>query len=122
MTLRHLKCCVCGSAAGKYAQHWNRDTGWGICRECVDWEISRGVRPEELLDLYGIAGVHYEAKQFIQYGRSFNVLAEFPDTEHGRKSANNYMLAHDYASLIAVVDGVAILADKHDHGTEVRAA
>lgn len=46
---KSLKCCVCGSSAGAFLQHWNRDTGWGVCRSCVDWEISRGIKPEELL-------------------------------------------------------------------------
>lgn len=116
MKLKELTCCVCGGSAGKYKQHWNRDTGWGICRKCVDWEISRKVSPEELLDLYGIAGVNYEARQYITFGRSFNVLAAFPNTEAGATDANRYMLAHSYAALICGEGNELLLADKDDHG------
>lgn len=119
MKLRELKCCVCGTSAGKYKQHWNRDTGWGVCRKCVDWEISRNVSPDELLDLYGVAGVNYEAQQYVTFGRSFNVLASFPDTEAGASQANAYMLAHDYAALIASDNGALLLADKADNGRPI---
>lgn len=59
MTRRHMKCSVCGAAAGRWAQHWNRDTGWGICRDCVDWLKAKGYSDAEMKDLYGEPGVHY---------------------------------------------------------------
>lgn len=34
-TNRNLTCCVCSDPAGRWAQHWNRDTGWGICTRCA---------------------------------------------------------------------------------------
>lgn len=55
-------CSCCGSDAGRYEQHANRDTGFGICRRCVDWLIGRGMTAAELLNLYGVEGVHYAAK------------------------------------------------------------
>lgn len=59
---RHLKCCVCGESAGRWEQHWNRDTGWGICRKCVDWQATRET-PEELESYYGKEGVNYAPKE-----------------------------------------------------------
>jgi len=59
---KYMKCCVCGSPAGKFEQHYNRDTGYGVCRKCVDWVISRGMSAEEVKSLYGTEGIHYEAK------------------------------------------------------------
>ena len=61
MAIRHMECCVCGDDAGRFEQHWNRDTGYGICRKCVDWVRSRGETDAEILDLYGVEGVNYAA-------------------------------------------------------------
>ena len=61
MALRHMECCVCGDDAGRFEQHWNCDTGYGICRKCVDWVRSRGETDAEILDLYGVEGVNYAA-------------------------------------------------------------
>lgn len=51
-------CCICGAFAGKWAQHWNRDTGFGTCRPCVDEQIKKA-GPAEVADLYGIEGLNY---------------------------------------------------------------
>lgn len=51
-------CCVCGDGT-KGAQHWNRDTGYGICPKCIAWLRSKGTSEAELLDLYGVEGVNY---------------------------------------------------------------
>lgn len=56
-------CCVCGDDAGHHEQHWNRDTGFGICRSCVDWVKSRGMSDEEILSNYGVEGVNYEPRE-----------------------------------------------------------
>lgn len=63
MTTRHLMCCVCGADAGRFQQHWNRDTGWGICAKCVAWVAARGETPEQIRDYYGVAGVNYAAPE-----------------------------------------------------------
>jgi hypothetical protein len=57
---RHLTCCCCGESAGKWEQHWNRDTGYGICRACVTWQRETGVEEAEILSLYGVEGVNFE--------------------------------------------------------------
>ena len=114
--IRRLKCSVCGSDAGRYRQHFNRDTGWGLCAECRDWLASRGTTPEEMADLYGMAGTHYEAKTHTLMGRTFKVLAEFPETVEGTARANAYMESHPGACVLEVVAGVVILADKADAG------
>jgi hypothetical protein len=57
--IRNMTCCVCGSAAGRWAQHWNRDTGFGICSKCVEWQRDRGTSQEEMKSLYGEPGVNY---------------------------------------------------------------
>ena len=62
---KHRKlCCVCGAFAGIFSQHWNRDTGFGICRTCVDW-VSTRETPEEMAKLYGIEGVNYAGKAAV---------------------------------------------------------
>ena len=59
MTRRNMTCCVCGSCAGRFHQHWNRDAGYGICAACVTWLKARGTSDAEMLDLYGKPGINY---------------------------------------------------------------
>lgn len=57
----HLQCAVCGSYAGKYQQHSNRDNGYGVCLDCVRWLLTeRKVPPAEMKNNYGIAGINYK--------------------------------------------------------------
>ena len=60
-TVRELACCVCDGPAGRFEQHWNRDTGFGICPACIAWVRSRGESEAEIRDSYGIEGVNFEA-------------------------------------------------------------
>jgi hypothetical protein len=57
--MRRLICCCCGEAAGRFKQHWNRDTGFGLCPKCALWLKARGTTDEEMRDLYGVEGVNY---------------------------------------------------------------
>lgn len=52
-------CCCCGSSAGRWRQHWNRDTGYGVCFSCVASERTRGTSEQEILSLYGVEGVNW---------------------------------------------------------------
>jgi hypothetical protein len=54
-----LECCVCGNSAGNWRQHWNRDTGYGVCPDCIKWLRERGTTEEEIKDLYGTEGVNF---------------------------------------------------------------
>jgi hypothetical protein len=62
-TVRRLTCCVCDEDAGTHEQHWNRDTGFGICASCVAWVRSRGETEAEIRDLYGVEGKNFAAKE-----------------------------------------------------------
>ena len=59
MKTRRMECCVCGGNAGFWQQHWNRDTGFGVCKSCVEWQRSRGTSAKEIFDLYGAEGVNW---------------------------------------------------------------
>lgn len=118
MTASHKECCCCGGGAGRFEQHWNRDTGYGICRDCADDEIKRGTSPANMVELYGIPGKHYAAHTFQLYGRKFNVLAAFPNSKKGEHDANQFMLDIPYASLLSADGDQIILADKNDKGVE----
>ena len=50
------------------------------------------------------------------YGRTFTVLATFPDTSEGRAQANAFMADNPNASVLCVVDGTAYIADSRDLG------
>lgn len=63
MTIRSMTCCCCGNSAGRWKQHWNRDTGYGICKPCVEWVRSRGETEAEIADLYG--------KESVNWGEAF---------------------------------------------------
>lgn len=56
---RRLTCCVCGQDAGIHEQHWNRDTGFGICSRCVNEEM-KCMTAEEIKSCYGVKGINYE--------------------------------------------------------------
>lgn len=58
--IRRLECAVCGGDAGRWHQHWNRDTGYGVCRQCIDWlRATNRATEDEIRDNYGIEGVNY---------------------------------------------------------------
>lgn len=59
--LHAMTCCCCGECAGKWQQHWNRDTGYGICVKCVEWQRERGTTEAEIYDLYGKPQVNWGA-------------------------------------------------------------
>lgn len=58
-TVRRMECCCCGEYAGKWEQHWNQDTHYGICVKCVEWQRGRGTSEAEIADLYGKEGVNW---------------------------------------------------------------
>jgi hypothetical protein len=60
---RRLICACCGSETiGR--QWWNRDTGYGLCTDCIDFVAnSKGMMPEEMERSYGKRGVHYDVPQ-----------------------------------------------------------
>jgi hypothetical protein len=64
-----MTCCVCGGNAGVWQQHWNRDTGYGCCVKCIEWQrgkirhIGQAATEAEILDLYGKEGVNWGAVQ-----------------------------------------------------------
>ena len=60
---RQLTCACCGSDAGKWHQHFNQDTGYGVCARCRDWIQARGMDPGEFRQTYGKPGVNYEANK-----------------------------------------------------------
>jgi len=68
-TRRRMECCTCGEYAGIWQQHYNRDTGYGLCPKCRDSYLDDisvgrgGATLEEMADLYGKPGVNYEARQ-----------------------------------------------------------
>jgi len=114
MRLKDLTCCVCGGAAGRFAQHWNRDTGYGICARCAAEEAGQST-PEELVSRYGTPGVNYEQPVVRHYGRLYKVMAVFPDSETGTKAANAYMERTPGASVLCTTDRV-YLAHETDLG------
>lgn len=58
-TEQNLVCCCCGCAAGRWQQHWNRDTGYGVCAECVELERQRGQSEKDIRRLFGTEGVNW---------------------------------------------------------------
>lgn len=58
-TLRYMNCCCCGAYAGRWQQHWNRDTGFGVCVSCVESERKHGASEEEIASYYGVEGVNW---------------------------------------------------------------
>lgn len=116
-----LACSVCGANAGRWLQHSNRDTGWGLCRKCADWLESptRGRHvstPEEMQDLYGLPGLHYEPHMHVLHGRQFAIVAKFQNDDDGTVRANEFMEHCSGVGVIEVVGDMVILAHNSDKG------
>lgn len=117
-TKRNMTCCVCGAAAGRWEQHWNRDTGWGICAACAAEQAGRETA-EDFASYYGVPGVNFEQPTVVHMGRRFKVLATFGDDARGTQRANAYMEREPRAAVLCVVDGRVYLADVEDNGERV---
>lgn len=65
--VRRLACACCGEAAGHWEQHYNQDTGHGICADCVAMirerfvssEGKRGESDAEIVRIYGLEGINW---------------------------------------------------------------
>lgn len=120
--MKQKRCACCGDDAGRWEQWHNQDTGFGICRKCVDWIMTRLVfgrpnpdgAPLEFCRTYGLPGQHYEARTHRLHGLDFAIVAEFPDTEEGTKDANAFMEAFNGVGVLEVADGRIILASNTD--------
>lgn len=61
---RYLRCNCCGGEAGRFVQHWNQDTGWGICRDCLErYYIGKGHDAGGVLSIFGVEGVNYASAE-----------------------------------------------------------
>lgn len=62
-----LYCCCCGGQT--YGRQWsNRDTGYGLCRNCIPRCLaaeSRDRAPSEPL-WYGVRGVHFDCPEEVE--------------------------------------------------------
>lgn len=62
---RRLTCCCCGeSTMGR--QWWNRDTGFGLCPKCARWMRERGTPEEEIRQMAGIEGHHFNIPEEVE--------------------------------------------------------
>ncbi len=64
--VRTLTCSCCGATCRGRQWH-NRDTGYGLCSDCVVWIRQRGKEtPEEFTRCYGTEGVHFNVQEVQQ--------------------------------------------------------
>lgn len=56
--VRELGCCCCGNST-RGRQWWNRDTGYGICVDCIAYVRKHGESEAEIRDNYGLEGIHW---------------------------------------------------------------
>lgn len=110
--LTSLTCCVCGGDAGRWKQHWNRDTGYGICPSCIAEEAVRNTT-DQLESYYGKPGVNYDQPTTVHYGKRYKVLA----TTKSEERANAFMEMTPNAAVLTVFDnGTIVIANKFDEG------
>lgn len=77
--IKRLHCSCCGN--GTAGRQWhNRDTGFGLCRNCIDF-CHRNETDEEFKSCYGERGVHYDVSEWLVYSEyattSEAMVAEF---------------------------------------------
>lgn len=58
--VRSLFCSCCGGWTRGRQWH-NRDTGYGLCVDCIDF-VSARETPEQMLRCYGRRGYHYDVQ------------------------------------------------------------
>lgn len=58
-------------------------------------------------------------RRHVTWGRSFVVLAEFPDNNEGTRQANAHMAGHPGVGVLEVSNGAVILASNTDKGESV---
>jgi hypothetical protein len=63
MDFAESTCACCGGGAGRWKQWHSQDTGYSICRRCVDRIKGRGMSDDEFQRIYGVEGVHYAPAQ-----------------------------------------------------------
>lgn len=56
--VRSLRCNCCGGDT-RGRQWRNRDTGYGMCLDCITFVRKRGMPETEIRDLYGFEGIHW---------------------------------------------------------------
>ncbi len=54
----YMRCCCCG-ASTRGRQWHNRDTGYGLCVDCITF-CHRNESPAEFTRLYGHRGIHFD--------------------------------------------------------------
>nr|WP_192963387.1 hypothetical protein [Pseudomonas fluorescens] len=65
----------------------------------------------------GVTVMTNHATKFVQHlGKSFMVIAEFPDTEAGVQASNKFMTRHPKASVLLTQDGSILLSHCDDKG------
>lgn len=117
MTKRSLECAVCGCGAGKWHQHYNRDTGYGVCTRCVAEEAGR-YTSDQLESLYGKPNINYKQPEVLHGGRRYTCLAIFRNTPEGSTAANDFIARTPGASVLYVSDAI-YLAHKDDVGEPI---
>lgn len=115
--IRLLYCSCCGERAGRWHQHWNMDTGFGACVRCITFLRRRGETEAEILSRYGTEDVNW-GMSIQMYGSVFRVVAAFPEREVAY--ANEWMSKHETHALLAIHEGLLLLADINDRGGKPR--
>ena len=119
MAEHYMSCTCCGGNAGYWRQWPNQDTEFGLCLDCDEWMSERGSTPQEMCETYGIPGRHRDGRKYQTPGTglTYYIVAEYKDTEEGRRAANKFMERFASVGLLDVNDGRVILASMSDKGT-----
>jgi hypothetical protein len=56
--VRELGCNCCGGYT-RGRQWWNRDSGYGMCVECIAYVRKQGMGEDEIREYYGVEGIHW---------------------------------------------------------------
>lgn len=55
---RSLTCSCCGALTSGVQYH-NKDTGFGLCNQCMPLNSRRGADVNEMVEVFGVQGIHY---------------------------------------------------------------
>lgn len=64
----YLECCCCGNGT-RGRQWWNRDTGYGLCDDCISYNGVADVPIGKEASCFGIRGYHWDVTKNERKGQ-----------------------------------------------------
>jgi hypothetical protein len=110
-----LRCCCCDSAT-RGRQWWNRDTGYGLCDDCIEYCRVADVKHGDTARAYGIRGFHWDIEKRSALDTKYNGFNDaMAAWDNGHEPYPSILQSAEAARRIIPVD-----EDSHDTDDDTR--